>query len=354
MFATQRYPEELSPEELDAYLAHGWYRMGESIFTTHFLCFEAEFYSALWVRLPLHNYRFNKRLSKLLRSNQEQYGCIIQPASIDAEKEQLYQKYREDFPAPLPPTLAHTLLDDLEPKVFQTYELLVYDQDQLIGLSYFDLGAESAASILGIYHPAYKKQSIGFFTMLMEIAYCQEHGFQYYYPGYVAPGYPRFDYKLRIGAVEYFDLQTAQWLSYNTINLEDIPIKKMVRQLTVLSDWMQLKSIPHHFYYYPLFETNLTNYWPKDCFDFPVMLRCAIPTPPNQHIILVFDPVSQKYLVLLCRNASQGAFQFNTIDFPWLQNPSFFNGLILSEQLLHKTSSPEALCAYLEHSIPVL
>ena len=27
----------------------------------------------------------------------------------------------------------------------------------------------------------------------------------YYYPGYVVPGYHRFDYKLKIGEVEFYD-----------------------------------------------------------------------------------------------------------------------------------------------------
>ena len=59
-FAEKHYPELLLPEELDAYLARGWYRMGQSIFTTHFLCFGEQFYSAVWVRLQLNDHSFSK------------------------------------------------------------------------------------------------------------------------------------------------------------------------------------------------------------------------------------------------------------------------------------------------------
>ena len=60
-FAEKHYPEVLLPEDLDAYLEKGWYRMGQTIFTTHFLCFDKGFFSAIWVRLDLQNFSFNKR-----------------------------------------------------------------------------------------------------------------------------------------------------------------------------------------------------------------------------------------------------------------------------------------------------
>jgi arginine-tRNA-protein transferase len=39
MFADKHYPENLNLWELDQYLEKGWYRMGQVIFTTHFLFF---------------------------------------------------------------------------------------------------------------------------------------------------------------------------------------------------------------------------------------------------------------------------------------------------------------------------
>ena len=87
-------------------------------------------------------------------------------------------------------------------------------------------GKKSAASILGAYDPDYRKNSLGFFTMLMEIQFCQQMSIPYYYPGYVVPGYSRFDYKLRIGPVSYFDLRQQEWLPYNQLREEDIPAQQ--------------------------------------------------------------------------------------------------------------------------------
>ena len=68
-----------------------------------------------------------------------------------------------------------------------------------------------------MYDPEYDRYSLGFYTMLLEIEYCMELGLKFYYPGYVVPGYSRFDYKLRIGDVDYFDLYSKEWLPFSAL-----------------------------------------------------------------------------------------------------------------------------------------
>ena len=71
--------------------------------------------------------------------------------------------------------------------IFDTYEVAVYDGSKLIGLSYFDFGQKSVASLLSVYDVTdeYKKYSLGVYTMLLEVVYAQEQDKTYYYPGYV-------------------------------------------------------------------------------------------------------------------------------------------------------------------------
>lgn len=42
MFSRIRYPEKVSPEELDDYLAAGWRCMGQAVYTSHFMFFGQE------------------------------------------------------------------------------------------------------------------------------------------------------------------------------------------------------------------------------------------------------------------------------------------------------------------------
>ena len=183
MFAVKHYPNSVKGKELDIYLSRGWYRMGQTIFTTHFLCFGNQFYSAIWIRLDLKDYQFRKSLRKILRKNDERFITKIGRSKINTEREQLYRIYREDFPGVIAPTLLDSLQDGEAFNIYHTKEFSAYDGQDLVALSYFDIGENSAASILGIYHPQYKSLSLGFYTMLKEIEYCLENGIRYYYPG---------------------------------------------------------------------------------------------------------------------------------------------------------------------------
>ncbi len=98
MFAIKHYPEQIKGKELDDYLANGWYRMGQTIFTTHFLCFGEAFYSAIWVRLDLEKHEFSKSLRKIIKRNNERFQFHFGKAVIDISRENLYQRYRVTFP----------------------------------------------------------------------------------------------------------------------------------------------------------------------------------------------------------------------------------------------------------------
>jgi hypothetical protein len=120
MFAEKHYPEILLPAELDTYLAKGWYRMGQTIFTTHFLCFGEQFYSAIWVRLPLDGYVFRKSLRKLVNRNDKLFRTEFGSVTLSREKEKLYLRYKAFFPGVLASSLKDALLDGEENNIYDT------------------------------------------------------------------------------------------------------------------------------------------------------------------------------------------------------------------------------------------
>ena len=94
----------------------------------------------------------------------------------------------------------------------------MYDQDKMIATGFFDVGQESAAGICSIYDPAYRKYSLGKYMIYEKMFYSKSKGFDYFYPGYVVPGYTMFDYKLDIGstALEYLNRGNGQWIKMVT------------------------------------------------------------------------------------------------------------------------------------------
>lgn len=352
MFADKHYPSEaISPEALDAYLAKGWYRMGQTIFTTHFLCFQQHFYSAIWVRLQLEGYVFRKSIRKLMRRNERYFRTVYREGKIDREKERLYQRYRRSFSGMLAPTLKDSLLDGDEKNIYNTVEVCIYEDNRLVAFSFFDLGKSSAASILGVYDPEYDRYSLGFYTMLLEISYCMEQGLQYYYPGYVVPGYSRFDYKLRIGEVDYFDLRTNSWAPFQELQPEDIPITRMEQELADLKRVFRSQNIPCQLKYYPLFESNLFGFWQAPYFDYPILLHCFPQADASRFIMGVYDVRKEAFHLLQCSLLEDFQFFFNESYIQSFDKRRFFTELLVVNRHIKTTASSKEMMEFILENV---
>ncbi len=351
MFANKHHPEILYPDELDAYLAKGWYRMGQTIFTTHFLFFDNDVYSAIWVRLPLADYQFRKSLRKLVQRNLNNFDVKIRQGFISREKEDLFQKYRNAFNGRLAPNLKDYLLDGEDYNIYNTFEVAIYDGGQLIAFSFFDIGSESAASILGVYDPDYSKQSLGFFTMLMEISHCLEKGMDFYYPGYVVPGYYRFDYKLRIGEVDYYDARTNAWSPFTQLTTEKIPVNYAKLRLQALKELLEEAGISSRLLIYPFFEANLFNFWQAQYFDFPFLLKIDLNTNSYYRLIVSYDIKNDGYHLLKCISFEDTHNYFNKDFLAALNTKTHLNEILIIEQFLYSNTTESALAAAIEEEL---
>lgn len=203
-------PPNLYGAKLDNYLEKGWFRSAQYIYTISSIPLEGVMYFPIRIRLPLKGYSFKKSLRKIIRKN-KQFRTISRKAIITPEKEELYKKFIVRFDTYISPNLLDALQEGGETTIYNTYEINVFDKDKLIAVSFFDLGKATMASIMGVFDPAYSKYSLGLYTMLAEIQFGKTNGFEHYYPGYVIPDYPKFDYKMRIGEVEFYDADSDYW-----------------------------------------------------------------------------------------------------------------------------------------------
>jgi arginine-tRNA-protein transferase len=213
----------IAPEQLDAYLSTGWRPAGQGIYTAEFLRADNEqIYGCIQLRLPLRGFTFKKRHRKLLRRNAKRFRVTLLPAEVpDLELEELNQRYLVLHPEKTRDSLDHHVIGEHCIKTLDTHVIRVYDGDKLVAFSYFDLGRETAYTKAGIYDPEYASHSLGIYTMLLEIEWLRDHGVKYYHPGYVAPRYPVFDYKMQFGDMEFFQLSTGKWLPYDHSKAED-------------------------------------------------------------------------------------------------------------------------------------
>jgi leucyl-tRNA---protein transferase len=221
MIKDLHFPEQCTGQLLDKYLRHGWYRLGQIIFTTDFIPHAESWYRVFWLRYNLDAISYSKKQLAVLKLNQH-FTVRIKPLKITKEIENLYQRYKSHIDFEISPTLKNYLYDGSTfdaPKqnVFHTEMIEVRDNNRLIAAGIYDNGEDSIAGIINFYHPDYARFSLGKFLMLSKINHAIATNKTWYYPGYIAYLYTKFDYKLFPSrkASEIYDPETQNWLPYS-------------------------------------------------------------------------------------------------------------------------------------------
>jgi len=217
-YRNMHHPSVLTGPELDGYLARGWYRMQQSIFTiTHSFREEfVDFRPVWWLRFPvqgLPRHRSHDRIRRRNRHLQVRLEASFRP---DAASEELYARYLADMPFDGYPSITDALYGDDGPgagTIYDTRAIILSDGGRDVAIGIFDRGQYAGASILHGYDPAYARHSLGKYLMLLTLDHLAEAGCEWYYPGYVVSGVPRFDYKLFLGRdrADYFDPAGQVW-----------------------------------------------------------------------------------------------------------------------------------------------
>jgi leucyl-tRNA---protein transferase len=322
MFAQVHTPPNLDPDQLDEYLRSGWFRMGQNIFTTNFLNFKSQFYSALWLRIDLRTYLPDSTEQKLRKLNAK-FTVKIRQGTITPDKEELFARYRESITFEASASLHQLLFGKASQDVYNTVEVTLWDQEKLIACGFFDIGRRSAAGIASFYDPAYKKHSLGKYLIYLKMSYCRDLSLDYFYPGYFVPGYSFFDYKLSIGkrALEYLDFSSGKWLMIAEFSPLLTPIRIMQEKLNTLQIVMAQAGMESELLRYEFFEANLLpELKDVDLFDYPMFLHLPVHNSDAGPMVLVYDIREKVYHIVRCRSL-------------WNSNLPNANGMFSSELL---------------------
>ena len=219
-------PTSLSGTELDQYLANGWYRQGQGMFSTYSTISRKILMAAPWIRVETDQYTLSKNLRRVKNRNDQRLTHHIGKAVFTNHREDMFQLFRLHFKGEFYESLRSALFCYQSQKgtIFDTREITFYKDEQLIGYSYFDVGEDSIASILNIYDCEHTRYSLGMYAILLQLEWCEQNGKKFYYPGYAMPENPRFDYKLRIGGMKFLDQAARQWKPWDQFQLTDTPL----------------------------------------------------------------------------------------------------------------------------------
>jgi arginine-tRNA-protein transferase len=199
---------------LDFYLAAGWYRYGNKIFTIDFFEENENLYRVFWLRYNISKLKLSEKNEKIIRKN-KRFSFKIKPFQNSKSLEALHDMYLKDIDF-IAATTIEELMEDLKGNVFNSMMIEIRDEEKLIAVGIFDYGNNSIAGIKNIFHPEYKKFSLGKYLMILKCQYCSANNIDWYYPGYIAPGHKKFDYKLTVDkeATEVCFGENRQWVAY--------------------------------------------------------------------------------------------------------------------------------------------
>lgn len=347
MVAQHFYPEEVPPSMLDHYLSKGWFRGSSMLYRSSVLYLDQELHEVINIRLPLKNYEPKKRLRRIKRKVHETFRVVVRPFENSIEKELLYENHKHRFRGYLQDTLLSFLKGEDEERqrlsLFDTYEVCVYDNETLIGFSLFDVGEVAIASILGVFDECYHQYSIGLFTMLQEIEYAQSLGYEYYYPGYILSNTRVFDYKLRVGKMEFYN-HLQQWQTIDELHTLEKVSDLIVSKIEVAERFAKELEIPYKRSLYPMFSLAYLDSETMNFVRCPIILLLFEEEIMDNALVLEYWQESDEYVIsqikfyihfgFLGMSDSESETTASILD---------YSDLLGSTQIIARDKEPEAL-----------
>lgn len=194
-----------TPEQMDLLWSEGWRHFGIYFFRYQQGYTQGKQCHVMPLRIDLTKFKISKSQKRVLSKNRD-LNVIIRSTTInDDDKHQLFYRHRDRFKEHVPDSLNSFLSDYPAVIPCENREIVVYQADRLLAVSFLDIGHSSTSAVYAMFEPDEYKRSLGIFTMLKAIELSLEKGCRYYYPGYAYKESSFYDYKKRFYGMEYLD-----------------------------------------------------------------------------------------------------------------------------------------------------
>lgn len=198
------------PEMMDRLWEAGWRHFGESFFRYSLNVNDNGVQTITPLRVDLAKFSLSRSQRRVLTRNAD-LRCEFTPARLSDEARAMFQRHKARFTENVPDDLDTFLSSEPATVPCPCVECRVHLGDELIALSYLDLGEGSTSAVYGMFEPAHSRRSLGIYTLLREIEFTQSRGCRYYYPGYATREPSAYDYKKQLRGLEMLDWESGLW-----------------------------------------------------------------------------------------------------------------------------------------------
>jgi arginine-tRNA-protein transferase len=138
------------------------------------------------LRIPVAAFRRSRGQQRIWRRGQQGLVAKVGLPTLDRARLQLINRHSEwrgwlEAEEVLTPSCYEQIFVQ---SMFHTLEIAYYHADELVCVAICDRGATSMSAVYTYYNPDFASWSLGTYSVLYQLAYCQEVGLQYLYLGY--------------------------------------------------------------------------------------------------------------------------------------------------------------------------
>lgn len=202
--------QHITPGQLDVLWAGGWRHFGQDFFRYSISIADSRPEWIVPLRLDPAAFSPGKTQRRVLRANTD-VRWELRNAAHSPEVCDLFQRHKTRFTSNIPESLAVFLGDDPASGPCECLEFRCLIGEQLIAVSFLDIGATAVSSVYAAFDPLMSRRSLGTLSMLKEIQWAAEHGMKLYYPGYGTSGPGVYDYKKRLQPLQGYDWAEDKW-----------------------------------------------------------------------------------------------------------------------------------------------
>jgi arginine-tRNA-protein transferase len=204
---------QVGAADMDRLWEQGWRHFGVYFFRYSVMEHNGSPHHVTPLRIELATFSPSQSQLRVLKRNRD-LEVVIRPAAIDSAKEALFYRHRERFKDNIPNSVFDFMSKKPASVPCRDEEICVYRGEQLLAVSFLDIGETATSAVYAAFEPAEHKRSLGILTMLRAIEYSQRLGCRYYYPGYAYLEPSMYDYKKKFSGLEFLDW-SAGWRPYS-------------------------------------------------------------------------------------------------------------------------------------------
>ncbi|MED5371480.1 MAG: arginyltransferase [Myxococcota bacterium] len=186
------YRQNIAAQDYDALLASSDRRVGRSLYRPSCpSCRECQ-----GIRVPIADFKPSKSQRRIIRRNADLQVLAGAPV-VDQEHLELFNKHKLLRDLADTPTSAEHYRHWLVTTCTHTIETRYLLDGKLVGVGILDVGEKDASSVYFYFDPELERRSLGTFSVLAEISWLRQRGFEHYYLGLYVQGCAQLNYKSR-------------------------------------------------------------------------------------------------------------------------------------------------------------